>query len=328
MDLISQNKGAQQQKKKINMTLCIHQMWLSVENPTQTSVPAQYCQLQQTWMDSIQKQNTNKVCYKFWNLSMIRQLMQQHPHLHAFQDFFEHTIQEHIERCDFARYMVMSVEEGLYVDLDFRLIDLQPLIEHHAHHTKHLTLFLDQYDFATSSTVTEGLLRPNNHTVWNAILWSKENKHFWKLLLLHIRRNYRPHQFVFSNTGPIAVTRTLQKHTLQMDNHRNNVVLLGNDFQNKKSDQTNAVFQEESKPIENLDRSSNWVKSPSHVAKIIGWMIGNFWDVTLLSIILGLMLLSLIIIIAYRKLSSSSELLVDGFQNPNLGFLGLSGTRT
>jgi len=294
----------------------IHQMWLDVDpHSTCTQVPDRFVALQKTVLDEIAKWRKTyasqiSVVYKLWNSKMIRELMDSHEHLRGYRDFFENGIHEHIERCDFARYMIMSVFEGMYLDLDHSISNFKAMITHHYQLNTHLTLFLDQYDYYGALTLAQGLTQPNSQTACNAVLWSRGICDFWKNCMHNIRENYRPYQFVFENTGPVALSRCLRAHQPGSPT----TIILGIDDQTQKASpsssrsniQIKQIFQEST--LTNHDTSSNWVKSSSHILKISFWMMRSFWDVALFCILLVLLILGLILYHAFPLASSSSSI--------------------
>lgn len=93
----------------------IHQMWLDKKDdnapPPEKYAKGEFCK-------SFQNLNPNYE-YKLWNMADIKQLFQNEPLLQKWKSFWEDKLQYHIEKCDFARMVVLYVHGGIYADLDF-----------------------------------------------------------------------------------------------------------------------------------------------------------------------------------------------------------------
>jgi len=305
--------------------LWIHQMWLSIDG---SQTPDKFIPVQKTWVDGIQKWNAQekknyKIEYRFWTWPEIRQLIQNHTHLHQYRHFLDLTIQEHIERCDFARYMVMSVYEGFYVDLDYALQDIHAWIQAQPS-TPHLSLFLDHYDYDASS-ILGGLGQQNQHTVTNAILWSQGAREFWQDTLFSISQEYQSFRYVLETTGPLALTRSLHRWG---DHRREWVTRIGTDLQSpRKLVHHNKLFPLRDTVVcvdENIDHDSHgspphWSKTKSNLGKMVCWMMRSFWDFLLACILLVGLLVYGCAVCFQPEQDIPREIFSNlSFQNPNL----------
>src|SRR5947209_3295412 len=106
--------------RKMGIPKLIHHMWLQKGSIDLNEPPERY----KSFVESFHKCNPN-FQFVFWNKKKVRELFQQNEQLKPWRHFYFHTLKFHIEKCDFARYALLFVYGGLYVDLDFQC--LKPL---------------------------------------------------------------------------------------------------------------------------------------------------------------------------------------------------------
>jgi hypothetical protein len=169
----------------------IHQMWLDKVVKNNKEPPPKYNRLGyvQTW-----KKKNPDFKYKLWNMEMVEKLF-QHPNLGQWREFW-YKMTEHIERCDFARYAIMYMEGGVYVDLDFKCLrPIKPLLE-----GRELGLVLEPIEH--TEPYDEGI----DHRLYNGFIMSEPKNNFWTSWMNFIKSRY-PQPTVMENTGPVAFAR-------------------------------------------------------------------------------------------------------------------------
>lgn len=170
----------------------IHQVWLD-KKVDDNELPNKRYQ-EKGYYNSWKEQNPSFV-YKLWNIKMVRKLFVDHPILAKYKDFWEKRLDKWIEKCDFARYMLLFAEGGFYADLDFICTKpIDPVLENR-------TLLI--------------LWEPPEHDqpgkrLYNGILGSTPGHSFWLEWMDHIVKNYNPIKFVFFTTGPAAFARYIK----------------------------------------------------------------------------------------------------------------------
>tara|TARA_R110002072_G_scaffold45565_6_gene126968 strand:- start:23594 stop:24376 length:783 start_codon:yes stop_codon:yes gene_type:complete len=176
----------------------IHQMWYDKVVYDNDYAPSSYTSYR-GYTDSWTRLNST-YRYKFWNKGMINELW-KHEDLICYADFF-YALDKHIEKCDFARYALLYLEGGIYVDLDFiceKSID--PLLRKTREialarePTTHLT---DKYKYIT-----------------NGFMISSPKSKFWLSCMNYVMANYDGSKNPVDNTGP----GMLDKFTEQNSHH-------------------------------------------------------------------------------------------------------------
>lgn len=102
----------------------IHRIWLDINIDDNTKAPAKY----DKFLASFDKYNPEfKV--EFWNMARVKKLFRDHPVIAKYQRYWE-TLPHHIEKCDMARFIILYLFGGIYVDLDFMCFkNLSPLLD-------------------------------------------------------------------------------------------------------------------------------------------------------------------------------------------------------
>jgi hypothetical protein len=88
----------------------IHHMWLDKKDKYRKNPPESHSKY---WRDFEKLGNVT-----MWNYDMVEQLFDNTPELKKYKKRWESRI-NWLERCDIARYAVMYVHGGIYIDLDF-----------------------------------------------------------------------------------------------------------------------------------------------------------------------------------------------------------------
>lgn len=185
----------------------IHQMWLDKNRDNNETYPEKYKRLHypESW-----KEKHPDWTFMFWNTQKVNELISKTPELAFCEPIFRNRNLPIIERCDLARYLVMYVYGGVYVDLDFQCLqslESPPLnvtqqskvilcFEPHEHVKKGILLSLTFQDSGLSEYIS------------NSILMSPPKHRFWLAFLDSIKKHYnRRPAFVtpLHNTGPIKL---------------------------------------------------------------------------------------------------------------------------
>lgn len=130
-----------------------------------------------------------------WTDTDIRQLVEKDfPEL---VPFFFHTLQDKIERIDFARYLMLYKYGGIYADMDYQC----------------LRDFRAQLPGDKASVVESNWI---GQPVQNSLMASPAQHPFWLHAMLHVMVNYdknkRHPEGIFMTTGPLALLATCEQH--------------------------------------------------------------------------------------------------------------------
>ena len=195
----------------------IHQIWLN--HPTRTD-PKLISDTQ-----SPPKYNTSYYCqsfqshhpdfeYRFWTWKNLRPWLEENrlslqPH---WLSFLENPSLRHIERCDFARILVVYVLGGVYADCDFHCVQsLNPLLEQARGNTGAGTLLvtLDIFDHLSFfvSVLNFFHIAENQRTVFNGFFAASPHHPHLAYMMDYIIDHYKPGGYVLENTGPVAWSR-------------------------------------------------------------------------------------------------------------------------
>jgi len=90
----------------------IHNMWISKETPYENvKIPEKYNKNMKTW-----RENNKNFQFKYWSGKDVLELItNNYP---QYLDFYK-QLEPNICKCDFARFVVVAIYGGVYIDLDF-----------------------------------------------------------------------------------------------------------------------------------------------------------------------------------------------------------------
>lgn len=138
----------------------MHYIWLDKNTNNNESYPEKYNKYTQSF-------NTfnPEFTVMFWNGDRINKLFDNHPELTKYKAPWQ-NLYHHIQKCDMARYAILYIYGGMYVDLDFMFYkNISPLLDR--------KLFL----------VKEPSVNANNHRVdgiiTNGFIGSVPRHPFW-----------------------------------------------------------------------------------------------------------------------------------------------------
>lgn len=181
----------------------IHQMWLDTKVRDNTEPPEKYRKL---GYSETFKQLNPEFEYKFWNWEMVDKLF-ENPLLTPWKDFFYNGITRHIEKCDFARFAVLYIYGGVYVDLDFKCLKpLYPYVKN-----REFGCFFEPPEHIEDIDKTDRRL-------CNGFLISSKGHWIWPKFLDYIKENYTVYHHVILNTGPAIFSHFEKKYHL-LDNY-------------------------------------------------------------------------------------------------------------
>jgi len=179
----------------------VHQIWLSKDMNLDADVPEKF----KANIELMKHTNPNYE-HKFWKFRNVLQLFKDFPVLNRWKYFFFNTLKFHIEKCDFARYMIMLIQGGIYVDLDaIAKHSFDRIIE-----GRFISLVVDWIHCEKLSLNAFS----NENSVFNGFLASAPGHKFWYNFMDYIMYNYKGSGLILDSTGPIALGRFMTIHKL------------------------------------------------------------------------------------------------------------------
>ena len=101
----------------------IHRMWLDRYVSDNIGVPEKYIE----FIKSFNLYNP-EFTVVFWNMDKIKKLFNDYPELNKYEKIWS-NFKYHMQKCDMARYIILYLFGGLYIDLDFICFkNLSPLL--------------------------------------------------------------------------------------------------------------------------------------------------------------------------------------------------------
>jgi mannosyltransferase OCH1-like enzyme len=177
-----------------HIPLIIHQMWLDRKTDVNSSPPPKY--LTDKYTIGIEKTNP-EFKYRFWNMKTVKELFED-PRLQKWKTFY-FKLDDFIEMCDFARYAIMYIHGGVYIDCDFSAItSLIGLIK-----SQKELMLVPHTSICGVKLREHGMTEPAD--VFNGILGSISGHHFWSEFMDYIMYRYDSNTPVINSTGPVAL---------------------------------------------------------------------------------------------------------------------------
>lgn len=166
----------------------LHRMWLDKNIDNNMTPPKRYKQ----FMETFDKYNPDfKV--EFWNMRKVRNLFYEYPIIQKYYDIWE-NLPHHIQKCDMARYFIMYLFGGIYVDLDFYCFkNLSPLLN------RELLLVMEPPEH---SEIFE-----SGKKLYNGFIGSVPGHPFWLDWLDFIVESLKESTEVMETTGPLNFGR-------------------------------------------------------------------------------------------------------------------------
>lgn len=179
----------------------IHQIWLDGHLMDNEVPPDKYLRLGYpfSWLEK----NPNHQ-YKLWNRNKVQDLLDNHVILKRYSTFYS-KLGHFIEKCDFARFLIMYAEGGIYVDLDFGCVrDISPLTK-----GKELQVWFEPIEH------TENWDAHIGRRLYNGFIASSIGHHFWLDWMDSIVKNYDVSRGAFFTTGPPAFAKFFNENKFQ-----------------------------------------------------------------------------------------------------------------
>lgn len=173
----------------------IHHMWLDKKNINKAEPPLKY--VSNGFITSWKVWNPD-YDYIFWSARRVNDELLTKTYFKGYKKFYEKL--HIIEKCDFARYMVMYEYGGFYSDLDFRLIDS---LEKIRKDVKEIMLF-----YEASEHYYELFFK----RISTSVLISIPKQEFWLKLLNSIKKHYSKLKTPHANTGPFKLASFFESH--------------------------------------------------------------------------------------------------------------------
>lgn len=164
----------------------IHMMWLDKKISNNEHGPSKF----EPYIKSFILYNPDfKIM--FWNSNKIKQLFDINPLITKYKGIW-YNLPHHIQKCDVARYIIIYLFGGIYVDLDFMCFkNLTPLLD------RDLFLVLEPVEHSEISK--DPVLQRLN----NGFIGSIKNHPFWLEWLDFICESLKKTSDVMLTTGPI-----------------------------------------------------------------------------------------------------------------------------
>lgn len=164
----------------------LHRMWLDKNIPNNTTVPKKY----RKHIDSFEKYNSDFDVY-FWNMERVNYLFATNPSINKYYDVWL-NMPHHIQKCDFARFAILYVYGGVYVDLDFR-------------YYKNLSPLLDRQLLLVLEPVEHSILNKDSidNRLYNGFIGSVPNHPFWLDWMDFIVECLKTTSDVMETSGPV-----------------------------------------------------------------------------------------------------------------------------
>lgn len=170
----------------------IHQIWISSKDSQFQGYPENrptYQKYAKSWQE-----HHPDYQYQLWNNRQVEELLAT-PGYERWRDFYHTKIQRHIEKCDFARYLILYNCGGIYADLDFECRrSLEPL---RGNRELGLVPEVAEHQFFYKEMIC------------NSFIMSIAKHPIWRQVLDEIVSNYKPTNSVPENTGPCVLTRII-----------------------------------------------------------------------------------------------------------------------
>ena len=160
-------------------------MWLDKKNESTLNIcPLKYKKYMETFKD-----HNPEFIFIFWDMKKVIDLF-DNPNYIEIKKYKEmwYNFKHHIQRCDFARYIIIYLFGGLYIDLDFRCFkNLSPLLLN-----RELLFVYEPTEHNYG----------NENKIANGFIGSIKNNNFWIELMDHIQ-DLPDKSNAMETTGPI-----------------------------------------------------------------------------------------------------------------------------
>lgn len=164
----------------------IHRMWLDKKIKNNLHFPKKY----EKFVTSFDQHNPDFLVY-FWNMEKVKNLFVTYPEIQKYRRVWS-SLPYHIQKCDMARFLILYIHGGLYIDLDFMCFkNLSPLLN------RDLLLTHEPIEYSDTHQ------NPVNAKLFNGFIGSVPKHPFWIDWLDFICESLKKTDDVLHTTGAI-----------------------------------------------------------------------------------------------------------------------------
>lgn len=164
----------------------LHRMWLDKNVSDNKYAPKKY----DRFIESFNHHNP-EFTVMFWNMNKVENLFDNNPSIAKYKQTWL-NLQHHIQKCDMARFIILYLYGGLYVDLDFMCFkNLSPLLN------RQLLLVFEPPEHS------EIWQDPIKARLYNGFIGSVPKHSFWLDWLDFIVVSLKSTSDVMYTTGPV-----------------------------------------------------------------------------------------------------------------------------
>jgi inositol phosphorylceramide mannosyltransferase catalytic subunit len=161
-------------------------MWLDKTITNNEHVPKKY----NRFIESFNKHNS-EFTIMFWNMDKVKKLFDDNPVIAKYKNTW-YNLPHHIQKCDMARFIIMYIYGGIYIDLDFMCFkNLSPLLN------RDLLLVFEPPEHS------EIWKDPIHARLYNGFIGSIPKHQFWLEWLDFIVESIKKTSDVMHTTGPL-----------------------------------------------------------------------------------------------------------------------------
>jgi len=191
--------------------MTVHQIFYNIGKGELKDIPAfKKCR---DHNNTICKNNGMK--YKYWTEDKVKKLLKHKSVPQKYRDLYtafdNHPLGQPIQKIDFARYLILWLEGGIYIDLDICIIDDEDKVD------ELKELFNKEYFFVRRDT---------SQLPYNALLGTKKQTQLYEDILDHCYDSFYEKakqpiyqkwkgRFVFQTTGHYMLNRVIKKHKIK-----------------------------------------------------------------------------------------------------------------
>ena len=189
----------------------VHQIFYNIGKGELKDIPS----FQKCYENNKKICNANGITYKLWSEKAVKKLLQDksvpEKYRKLYSDFDSHPLGQPIQKIDFARYLILWLKGGIYIDLDICIIDNKNKIK------KVKELFEKDYFFVRWDT---------SKLPYNALLGTHKRTDLYKDILEHCYDSFYEKskqsiyktwkgRFVFQTTGHYMINRVIKKNKIK-----------------------------------------------------------------------------------------------------------------
>ncbi len=164
----------------------LHRMWLDKTITNNEHVPQKYDRFIKSFSD-----HNPELTVMFWNMDKVKKLFDYNPEIAKYKETWI-NLPHHIQKCDMARFIIMYLYGGIYVDLDFMCYkNLSPLLN------RDLLLVFEPVEHS------EIWHDPIEARLYNGFIGSVPKHQFWLDWLDFIVASLKKTSDVMYTTGPV-----------------------------------------------------------------------------------------------------------------------------